>query len=178
MAYSPIDLEGFLKIFTFDKKRDLEKYCKDVKINQSDFVAFIKSCKINPTLFRYKMHKHDQVPKHLEITESTFEPISKNGVGPLNKEAKKSVKKISQFLIDRRYMVSHAFFNPNNDEWHLFYFDQRDMGQKNNHWEGGSHIHYISWLWPHHDFKKVWDDLRKKNETPKDGLHICFIIPD
>jgi hypothetical protein len=37
----PRDPEGFIKIFTFKKKRDLEKYSRDVVVYIRDFTAFI-----------------------------------------------------------------------------------------------------------------------------------------
>ncbi len=65
----PVGLENFLKIFTFDKKRELEKYCRQVEINQKDFAAFIIACKAGIP----------QIENHIRYQESSPEFVERWG---------------------------------------------------------------------------------------------------
>ena len=76
------DIEGLLKIFTFDRKADLERYCRDVVVYQPDFVAFVLACDAGTLPLRHKIHFRDYVPQHLEPSESQREALGANGAGP------------------------------------------------------------------------------------------------
>jgi hypothetical protein len=50
-----------LKLFTFDKKRELEKYCRDVVIKSTDFANFILTCEVAGLPFRHQIYYRDHV---------------------------------------------------------------------------------------------------------------------
>ena len=65
----PRDPEGFLKIFTFKKKRDLEKYSRDFVVYIRDFTAFIMCCDEGRLPFVHRMHFRDYRPEYLEPSD-------------------------------------------------------------------------------------------------------------
>jgi hypothetical protein len=66
------DPEGFIKIFTFKKKRDLEKYCRDIVVYARDLTTFIACCMDGLMPFVHKMHFRDYRPEHLEPSDEEF----------------------------------------------------------------------------------------------------------
>ncbi len=174
--FEPVDLESLLRLFTFDKKRELEKYCRNAVVHKRDFATLVMACKSGILPFSHQIHYKDHVPSQLIPSEKERTALQANGVGPLKGDAKKMVRKIGQLFKDRRYLVGHIFYTPNLHEWHFFYFDQRDTEeQKENHWSGGSHIHFINWLWPNHSPAELWSNFVSQSDPPKGAVHIKFV---
>jgi len=173
------DVEGLLKIFTFDRKADLERYCRDLVVYQSDFVAFVLACDAGRLPLRHKIHFRDYVPEHLEPSESQREALAANGVGPLKGEALKMVRKMFQLFEERRHLVGHMFFTPDLSEWHFLYFDQRDVTEGGpNHWKGGSHVHLLNWLWPEYSAESLWNTFTSGRAKPGGSFHIRYSSRD
>jgi hypothetical protein len=170
------DLEGFLKIFTFDRKKDLDRYCREVVVHSQDFAAFVVSCDGGRMPFQHRIHYRDYVPEHLVPSEPGLGALAHNGVGPLQGDALKMVRKLGQLFRERRYLVGHMFFTPDLHEWHFFYFDQRDLeDERPNHWKGGSHVHFINWLWPEHDAQSLWSRFVSADVQLGGSFHIKFV---
>jgi hypothetical protein len=100
--------------------------------------------------------------------------MATNGPGFAKPEAAKALNKISAVFDKRRLLAGHMFFNADQSDWHFFYFDQRDYVDRNNHWEGGSHIHFINWLWPNRTAESVWEEFRSGKRQMRGALHIRF----
>ena len=144
-------------IFTFDKKRDLEKYCREVIIHSQDFVLFILECEKGRMPFRYLTHFCDYVSPHLIPSELERDALTKNGLVLLRRDALKASRKIFQLFKERKWLVGHMFYSTNYWEWHFFCFDQRDIVQDEpNHWSEGPHIHFINWLWSGYNGQSLW----------------------
>lgn len=86
-------LDAFLKLFSFDKKRDVEKYCRDLVIDSSDFANFIIASEVGVLPWLHKIHYRDHVPEHLHLTDRDTAAIAANPVGPLQPGAKSSSRK-------------------------------------------------------------------------------------
>jgi hypothetical protein len=169
------NIKGLLKLFTFDKKRELEKYCRELVIHGPDFAAFILACESRTLPFSHKIHYRDHVPEHLNLTDENLAALTANGVGPLQPDAQKTVRKISQIFRDRRYLVGHIFYVPTSAEWHFFQFDQRDIRQEGpNHWKEGAHIHFLNWLWPNYDPQVLWSNFVSGRAKMNDSLHVRY----
>jgi hypothetical protein len=170
------DLRGLLTIFTFSKKKELEKYCRDVTIYGSDFANFILACNGSPELpFYHRIHCTDIVPEHLVLTDESLVPLQSNGVGLLSPASKKVVNKIGSMFEQRRYLVGHMFYTANLHEWHFVYFDQRDTEDRRpNHWKEGAHIHLVNWLWPNLDPRTVWNEFVQNHKPPGGAVHIRY----
>jgi hypothetical protein len=169
------NLEGLLKIFTFNKKKELERHCRSLVVSGSDFVSLILSCEERAEPFIHQISYRDIVPRHLEPSESELKALADNGLGELGPEAAKAVRKMGQMFEDRRYLVGHIFFSPNLSEWHFFCFDQRDLeDQRPNHWKEGPHVHFINWLWPGQEAKSVWSNFVGEYQRPGNAIHLRF----
>jgi hypothetical protein len=118
------NLEVLLKVFTFSKKKDLERYCRGLVVNGSDFVSWILHCEQRADPFIHQISYRDIVPDHLQPSAPELKALADNGLGLLGPEAAKAVRKMGQLFTERRYLVGHIFFTPNLSEWHFFCFDQ------------------------------------------------------
>ena len=166
------NLDALLKLFRFQKKKDLRKYCKGLTVYSYDFVNFILACEQDILPFHHKIHHQDYIPSHLEPSDSDLRALAKNGVGRLNVDASRTVRKVFQLFTERRYLVGHIFYTSNLLDWHFFYFDQRDTELHNKQWVEGSHIHYINWLWPEHSAKSIWEKFTSGNVQMNGSLHL------
>ena len=167
------DVPDYLKnIFDFDKKSALEKYCKDLIIKKRDFVKLIiNSYKIG---YFHQINYNDFLPEHLNLKSDDFKAFDEAKVGEkLTGSAKTVANKMAQIFIERRYLVAHIFWN--EDKWHLFYFDQRDMENRfENHWKEGAHIHFLNYLWPNLDPSDVWAVFNKADGSVGGKLHLKY----
>jgi len=127
--------------------------------------------------FMHKIHCRDYLPEHLEPSDEELNALFKSGLGPVTGDAAKTARKIFiQSPRERRYLVGHIFFTPSLEQWHFFYFDQRDLEKREpNHWQGGPHIHFINYLWPQHNAQSLWSKFVSSNVQMGGSLHIRFM---
>jgi len=170
----PNTIEAFLKMFAFGKKRELEKYCREVVIHSGDFANFIVACEPGLLPFIHQIHYQDHVPEQLLLNDQDTAALAMNPVGPLQPGAQKAIRKIGQMFKDRRYLVGHIFYVPDLTEWHFFQFDQRDLEDEENHWKEGAHIHFLNWLWPNYDAKTLWENFKSGKAKMNDSLHVRY----
>jgi hypothetical protein len=121
------DIAALTRIFYFERKTDLARYCKGARIFKSDFAAFVIACESGALPWHHRIHYQDYAPQHLQPTKEEQAALTTSGVGPLKGKAAKMVSKIHQLFEERRYLVGHIFFTPTLKQWHFFYFDQRDL---------------------------------------------------
>ena len=159
------------KMLEIEKKSELEKYCKNLIITQEALFKLITSShKIG---YLHQIKHIDFVPPHLKPTGKEKEALSSAKAGEtLAGDAKKLVNKISQIFKERRLLSVHVFCN--NTKWHLFYFDQDDMEERNNHWKHGPHIHFVNYLWPNLDINNLWKLFNKVESSAAGKLHIRY----
>jgi hypothetical protein len=168
-------MQDFLKLFTFTKKKELERHCRDLVINQRDLVDFILTCEMGQAPFLHLIHYGDHQPEDAQLTDDDLVALAKNPVGPLEPSAQKTIRKIGHLFNVRRYLVGHIFYTPDLSEWHFFQFDQRDLEDaRPNHWKEGAHIHFMNWLWPNHDAKTLWENFTSGKAKMNDSLHVRF----
>ena len=138
---------SLLKLFSFEKKQELERYCRDVTIRSEDFFALVLACELSGEPFRHEISYRDKMPEHLVPSEPEIEALKGTPAGSLlTGGAAKAARKMSQLFKDRRYLVGHLFFTLDYSKWHFFCFDQRDLETRGNHWKEGSHVHFVNWL--------------------------------
>lgn len=172
---SESNLESLLKMLSFEKKGELEKYCRNVVISSKDFFALVVACELSRNPFSHEISYRDKVPEHLDPSDSEIQALENTAAGSLlTGDAEKAVRKMSQMFEERRYLVGHMFFAPDLSKWHFFCFDQRDLETKGNHWKEGSHVHFINWLWPGHGAKAVWSDFVTEDLRPGGAIHLRF----
>jgi hypothetical protein len=175
---SESNLESLMKIFSFEKRKDLERYCRDLTIRSDDFFALVLTCEYSSEPFVHEISHRDKVPTHLVPSDSEIEALKSTPAGTLlSGDAAKAARKMSQSLEDRRYLVGHMFFTPDYTKWHFFCVDQRDLESTGNHWKEGSHVHFVNWLWPGQDAKSEWSTFVTEDDRPARAIHLRFIEP-
>ena len=155
-------------LLEYTKKADLERYCKNLTIKADEFAALAHSSyKIG---YLHDIKTFEYVPEHLKIQPGeTFSPNLKPGQ-KLTGTDLKFLNKIKGIFDQRRHSIAHIFIRP--ERWHIFYFDFRDIeDQTENHWKGGSHIHFVNYLWANLKLGDVWDSLAGRSNKSY-GLHI------
>lgn len=169
------NLESVLKIFSFEKKGELEKYCRNIVISSEDFFALVLACEHSRNPFSHEISYRNKVPQHLNPSDSEIQALeSTPAASLLTGEAEKAVRKMSQMFEERRYLVGHMFFTPDFSKWHFFCFDQHDLETKGNHWKVGSHVHFINWLWSGQDAKAVWSNFVTEDLRPGGTIYLRF----
>jgi hypothetical protein len=164
---------AFVKIFLFEKRRELGRYCRDLVVSDLVLADFILACETGIVPFKHHIHYQDHVPAHLRPSRDELAALTANGVGPLTGDGLKAARKIGQTFVQRRYLVGHLFLTPDPSRWHFLYLDQRDIAESDNHWKEGPHLHFVNWLWLNLDAQSIWKEFRA-GQPPKAALHIRF----
>ncbi len=167
-------LADLLAILSIKKKSELKKRCRSIIISQGALANLILTTRCGALPWLHQIHHRDFQPEHLHLSEADKRALISNDVGPMKPAAQKAARKISAMFDERRLLSGHLFFKADLSEWHLFYFDQRDYSDRNNHWEGGSHIHLINHLWPDRTAQGVWNEFCTGNPQIRGALHIRF----
>lgn len=169
------NLEPLIALFNLNKKADVYRHCKDLKVYGSDLAGLVLTGRvmgIGP--YQYIAHFDDRIPKHLHPKDSEFAAAGRAKVGPLEGEAQKFFRKIDQTFEERRLFAGHLFYTLDHRYWHLFYFDQRDTAERNNHWRHGSHIHYASDVFQRMPLREVWARVRNGDTVFLKAMHIRY----
>lgn len=166
--------ESIKKLFASKRKNDLTRIAKNIVISMDDISHMILNC----DLLGYK-HSRKHISFYPEGTfpvpeeEEAFSQIELPGeiTGDL---ARKYVNKINEIFEKRRCLSAHLF--EKNEEWHIFYFDFNDIftPKDENHFVGGQHVHYISFLWGKNiDKQTVWEKF-KYRDIKINSVHIKY----
>lgn len=169
-------LEKLLQLFNIEGKRDVKKYCRDLVVRSEDLFHVILAGHVSGLKpYKYACHFAHISPEHLRPTDRDLAALAENGIGPLSREARKTVTKISQIFQDRRLFAAHLFYTPSTKYWHMFYFDQRDVSDVANHWKvGGPHIHYSRESFCREPLAPVWRAVCSSPPRPPSSLHIRY----
>jgi hypothetical protein len=169
-------LHRILQLFNIESKKEIKKYCRDLAIRSEDLFHIILVGRVSGLeTYKYACHFSEYSPKHLNPTERDLAALSANGVGPLSRDARKTVTKISQIFQDRRMFSAHLFYTPSKKYWHLFYFDQRDVSEIGNHWKlGGPHIHYSRESFSKEPLDQVWRRVCATPPEPPSSVHVRY----
>lgn len=138
-------MNDLLAIFDILEKSKLVEHCKNAVVYSTDLANLILASQAEVIAIRHIPVFQHHHPEHLILTNEDLSALGSNGVGPLRPRAQKTVRKLDEMFAQRRMFCGHLFWMPESaGEWHLFYFDQRDVSDRNNHWQHGSHIHLMS----------------------------------
>lgn len=169
-------LETLLRLLNIESKNEAKKYCRDLVIRSEDLSHIILTGRVSGLHpYEYACHFDQIAPPHLTPTDQDFAALSANGVGPMSRAARKTATKIAQIFEDRRVFSAHLFYTPSGKYWHLFYFDQRDITIRGNHWKvGGPHIHYSRESFCREPLKDVWRNVCASPPQPPSSIHIKY----
>lgn len=144
-------------------------------ITEHAFAEFIRACDVGALPWIHHMSYRDFVPQQLKWTNEDDAALPDLTVGPPSQIQAKALKKFYQIVTDRRFLVGHLFYSQNHNNWHLLYFDNRDLKPTNNHFEqGGTHIHLINHFWARWTYEAIWKHFMKGNPKMSSALHIRF----
>src|SRR5579863_8947709 len=105
------NFERVAKLFSFEKKQDLERYCRDFTIHSEDFFTLVLTCELLRYPFAHEISYRRKMPDHLVLSDSEIQALESTPAGSLLPgNAAKAVRKMSQTFVDQRYLVGHMFF--------------------------------------------------------------------
>ncbi|MFZ2308816.1 MAG: hypothetical protein WAW73_21400 [Rhodoferax sp.] len=168
-------LEKLLTLLNIDRKKEVERHCRDLVITSEDLVNLIiggRSGVLGP--YQYACHFHEISPDELEPTDGEIRALGLAKPGPLVGRALKAVRKMNQGFRDRRLLAVHLFYTRSQRYWHLFYFDQRDYGERQNHWKHGPHIHYSRESFVQQSLEQVWAGVCNAQPVFPKSIHISY----
>ncbi|MDH5479209.1 MAG: hypothetical protein OEX11_00395 [Nitrosomonas sp.] len=155
----------------------MKKHARNIVIYQQELVALILAAQNNALgPYIYANHFDRIIPAHLIPNEKEQEAISSNGIGRFKtREAKKFANKVFQLPKEQRVRAAHLFYTSDHKYWSLFYFDDKDRTEENNHWEHGVHIHFVSDLWPNLSLSSVWEKVNSGKLNFPQKLHLRYV---
>jgi hypothetical protein len=144
-------------IFTITKKSKVAAYCKTITVSREDMSLLLNNCSQIGLSCRSKYKLF--IPSNYKICNLDLN-VSKNG------NSRNLSSKMRSIMQQRKKTHVHLFEKGN--EWHCFYFDFHDLdngrvfGEK-SHFKYGSHLHYLSHLWPEFSKNQVWNSFDKRD---------------
>lgn len=181
MDASPISsgLQALLDLLNAPTKSAAQRQCRDLVIERRDFFDLIMAGRnggLDPYL--YACHFADHTPTHVPPTPEQLSALAQHSGGRFTGQAKRAVTRIFQSFDERRVFAAHLFYLPEKDFWSLFYFDQRDRSERDNHWGvGGPHIHYSCEAFTRAPLDDVWQAICQLQPRPPSGEHVRFRDP-
>lgn len=172
---TPSGEEPLAQLFLIERKKELVKFCKTITITKTDICDHRLACEGGLLPWHHHFCHQDILPDGAELTDDEADALSPYNTKPPDAKALKAMNKLRQIFEVRRYFVGHLFYSYDHLNWHLLYFDQRDIDSDKNHWEHGSHIHLINYLWPNHSLKTIFDTIKSDKPNLSNSLHIRFL---
>jgi hypothetical protein len=149
------------ELLNISKKSELKKLARKVEIRELDLRKLIMAA----PFLNYRFEVKGKDFRDLELPQSSEVEAFRDL--PLDRQLKgleKLKRKISEYSRRSRYLSAYAFVS--SKQWHVFYFDQRDIEiGGDNQFKKGSHIHFVNSLWPRYTFDQVWrllDERRRR----------------
>ncbi|MHC3128251.1 hypothetical protein OB03_13645 [Brevundimonas sp. GN22] len=165
------------RIFDLETKASLEAHLKVNTVLSHDFANLIWACQSAFVPLGHLPIHRNLTPSQLSLSSENLEALAQNGVGPLQPAAKKTANKIMATFKERKLFNAHYFWRVDRpQEWHLFYFTQRDISGE--HWDEGSHIHLINWLThPTLDIVPLLERVISEPKVPSlpSGIHVRYV---
>ena len=170
------NLRPLLELFNFERKRDVVRHCKTLVVYSGDLASLFLAAQTGGLApYRYACRFLNRVPDQLSPTVEEFEAAGRAKVGKLTGKAGKFFRKIDQTFKDRRLFAAHLFYSSDKLYWHLFYFDQRDYAEQKNHWQHGTHIHYVNDMFHRDSIDDIWARVITGETTFLRGLHLQYV---
>ncbi len=157
-------------------KRALKKHARSVTIYQDHFAGLALMASIGQLPpYHYARHHAEIIPEDIHWTPEELEAFGKSKVGPLSDgRAIKFASKVDQVFKVRKLLNAHLFYTPDHSLWHIFCYDSKELRDQGNHWKEGSHLHYISFLWPEYNLAEAWGRVQRGDLNFSGKLHVRF----
>lgn len=115
-----------LRLLSFCEKKDLDKYCKAETLKSKDLFPVIRGCESGSLSWGHRISHRDFVPEHLLPSQAEREQMAHEDLS-VGRKIPKHLRRLVAIFGERRYLVGHIFYNDDHSNWHLLYFDQRDI---------------------------------------------------
>jgi len=152
------------QLLEISSKPKLKHYCNRLSISEKELIILIHNC--SQIGFTHRSKFPIYVPQHLEVNNSDLSNLKK-------REPTKFFKKINARLYGEEKRI-HVHLLEKESQWHCFFCTYQDMQSDDNHWKNGSHIHYVSYLWPDYHKKQIWESFDKRCTDITGSIHIRF----
>lgn len=173
------ELETLLELLSITDKAELDRRCRTACVSRSELAALIYACDLGLLRWHHEACFQKSMPDHLKLRPGDTDKLIAGGIGPMDKDAKKVAAKVFQTFVERRMLSGHIFYTPDYSEWHLLYFNNRDVSPRRNHWEQGQHIHILNYLCTGRSAREVWGDFGVSAKPNLGGSrHVRFIYID
>lgn len=170
-------LQGLIDLLDAPSKRVAKKLCRDLIIDSEDFSEFIRAGWLGHLKpYVYARYFSDQVPPHVPPTKDQMSALAQHGSGIFAGDAARAATRLSNTTRERRLFIAHLLYLKDEDFWSLFYFDQRDRSNFDNHWKvGGPHIHYCCEAFVREPLEVLWEKICQTQPSPPSSEHIRYI---
>jgi hypothetical protein len=164
------DLRALLTLFTFEKKSALEQYSRTFVLRPFAFSNLVLACDQGLLPFKRGAHYKYAAPQDLPPVFAPAPPASTCSPGL---DVGKIRRVLRRLRYETRWSAGHLFYTSGLHEWHFFVLDHHDQERDSrNHWKGGTHMHFVNWLWPRLDPRRVWNDFVTSGKRPGSALHL------
>jgi hypothetical protein len=137
--FEPSVPESLATLFALDRKSALKNYCATLTIRSDELTRLILFSRLIG--YVHGRAHEDYEPEEAELTEADIDVFRQRKTEELPKVS----RKIKNLFAVRKRRSAHLFYN--GAKWHLFYFTFDDV-KTPAHWAGGSHVHFVNYLWP------------------------------
>jgi hypothetical protein len=156
--------EKIATIFAFTRKKDLERHIENIVITRDDLARASYSSDLSG--YSHQLKSFEYIPQTIKDKIPDVGGLLSSG------DIKKAVGITNGIFGSRRLSFAHLF--EKESEWHIFYFDHRDISEDaENHWKFGAHIHFVNHLWANLKKDEVWDSLAGRSNKAY-GAHIRY----
>lgn len=160
-------VQAIAELLSLERKKEVEKFAKKLTITTTDLDWFCEGCQ----RFGYV---HDIVRHHFpspveEFSKKDLEQLSAGNLDGV-------VSKIAHVFFEQKNRVVRTL--QNGARWHVFYFSESDVASEESgaqHWEHGTHLHFVNHLWPHLSLGSVRAALAEHHSDIGGRLHIRFV---
>ena len=164
----PDNLKSLLE---YTKKSKVVAYCNSITISEDDLALLAHNC--SQIGFNHSSKFTEFVPENRRVLNSDIFEMKRGN-------PRLFTSKIDRIIEERKRYHVHLF--EKDKEWHIFYYTYKDLDSgKQGHWELGSHLHYISYLWVNFRKRQIWDSFDKRTTDIHGGVHIKlkpFVFPE
>jgi hypothetical protein len=153
-------------LFKLPSKREVEKFLGEFELTSDQLTRAIMAA--GKGGYRHERFHFEHVPKDLADRSKDIPALLRE------KRVAEACGIISGIFGQRKLISAHLFENAT--EWHIFYCTQWDIAEgAEAHWKGGSHWHYVSYLFGKNLKKEdIWAALKNDTDRPFTGVHIKF----
>ena len=168
-------LERLVPLLNTSGKREATRYAKDLTVTSEALVGIILAAQVGGLgPYAYASYDTEISTEALHPTHEELTALGRASVGKATGLALKAIRKIDQQFKERSLLVVHIFYSRSHRYWHMFYFDQRDYGARQNHWKHGPHIHYSQNTFTRELLSDVWAEVKAPQPQFPPSIHIRF----